>query len=126
MHHAIFSKEIRRMSASVANSNGSDLNSEDQKLKFAGILKSNGITDEIKQVVVKDAGLQGEGFASQTKCITVTFENPWKKPLNLFAKVVTTSKSHTAFLEELKAFEKEGLFLTEYVSAAEKMCKAKG
>jgi len=61
-----------------------------------------------------------------TQYVTVKFENPDKKPLNLFAKVQTDNPSHIKMLEEMKAFEKEARFLVDYVKEAKEMCAAKG
>lgn len=95
-------------------------------LKFIDILKSNQINDRVSEVDVKDAGLQGAGFASLTKLVTVKFEDQNLKPLNLFVKLRTNNPSHTKYLEELKSFEKEAIFLIDYVAAAREMCTSKG
>ncbi len=103
----------------------SQLGPKELALKFIDILKSNQITDPVSEVDIKDAGLQGEGFASLTKLVTVKFEND-KKPLNLFVKLRTNNPSHTKYLEELKSFKKEATFLIDYVAAAKEMCASKG
>lgn len=95
-------------------------------LKFIDILISNEILDPVSEVDIKDAGLQGEGFASLTKLVTVKFENNEKEPFNLFVKLRTNNPSHTKYLEELKWFEKEATFLIDYVAAAKEMCASKG
>lgn len=94
--------------------------------KFEKILRENGIHDTVSEVIVKDAGLKGEGFASLTQYVTITFQDDRLKPLNLFTKVHTPSASHTAMLTEMKAFEKEGTFLCKYVASAKEMCQRKG
>ncbi|ODN02404.1 putative oxidoreductase dhs-27 [Orchesella cincta] len=94
--------------------------------KYKDILKSNGVTDEVSEVIVKDSGLQGEGFASVSKYVTIKFQNPSVKPLNLFVKAHTASAAHREFLTEAKLFEKESTFFMEYVPAAEEFCKSKG
>lgn len=94
--------------------------------KFIEILRSNGIKDAVSSVCVKDAGLKGEGFASLTQYVTVQFENPNLKPLNLFVKSYTNNASHSEMLDELKLFQKEATFLVDYVKAAKEMCRQKG
>ncbi len=68
----------------------------------------------------------GEGFMSLQQYVTIKFDDPSKKPLNLFVKVLTDNPSHNSMVSELKAFEKEATFLTQYVSAAQEICKLKG
>ncbi len=68
----------------------------------------------------------GEGFNSLTKYVTVKFESIEKKQMDLFVKVQTGNPSHSQVQNEMKAFEKEARFLTEYVKEAEEMCKQKG
>lgn len=82
--------------------------------------------DEVSSVDVRNTDLQGEGMISQTQYATVKFVNPQVKDLNLFLKVHTASPSHSEMIEELKAFEKEAMFLTKYVPAAREFCKSKG
>lgn len=94
--------------------------------KFVEILQSNGISDTVSEVSIKDAGLKGEGFASLTQFVTVTFENPKIKPLNLFVKVHTSNTSHSQMLNDLQLFQKEAMFLMDYVPAAREMCCNKG
>ncbi|CAL8123631.1 unnamed protein product [Orchesella dallaii] len=94
--------------------------------KYKEIIKANGITDEISEVTVNDAGLRGEGFASQSNIATVKFVNPNLKPLHLFVKSHTTNSSHSEMIDELKAFEKEARFYMEYVPAAKEFCRSKG
>ncbi|ODN02403.1 putative oxidoreductase dhs-27 [Orchesella cincta] len=100
--------------------------SDEVTLKYKEILRSNGVTDEVSGVIVQGSGLQGEGFASATKCVTIKFENPSLKPLNLFVKSHTASGAHTEMLTEGKLFEKESRFFMEYVPAAKEFCKSKG
>lgn len=69
---------------------------------------------------------KGEGFASLTYYVTVKFESPEKKPLNLLVKAQTENPAHRSLIEEVKAFEKEATFLVEYVKAASEMCDSKG
>ncbi|ODM98198.1 hypothetical protein Ocin01_08480 [Orchesella cincta] len=94
--------------------------------KYKAILKSNGIDDEVSQVIPSDSGLQGEGMGSQTQFITVKFKNPDIKPLNLFVKAHFANASHSEMLEETKLFEKEATFFMQYVPAAKEFCKLKG
>ncbi|ODM93651.1 hypothetical protein Ocin01_13029, partial [Orchesella cincta] len=94
--------------------------------KYKEIIRANGITEEISEVIVADAGLRGEGFASQSKIATVKFQNPDIKPLNLFVKTHTTNSSHSEMIDEVKAFEKESRFYMEYVPAAKEFCRTKG
>ncbi len=68
----------------------------------------------------------GEGFLSLTQYVTINFEDSSKKPLNLFVKVQTDNPSHTSMVTEIKAFEKEARFLTDYMTAATEFCKLKG
>lgn len=89
-------------------------------------LVANEITEPVKNVIVKDAGLAGEGMASQTKYITVEFQSADVKEMNLFAKLAIESESYTQMLDDMKAFEKESTFLTDYVSASDAMCKRNG
>ncbi|CAL8123628.1 unnamed protein product [Orchesella dallaii] len=103
-----------------------ETSNEVTKLDFRKILKSNGVTDEVSEVNVKDSGLKGEGFISQQIYVEIKFENPNIKPLNLFAKTHTANPSHSEMVDELKAFEKETLFFREYVPAAKELCKPKG
>ncbi|CAL8123619.1 unnamed protein product [Orchesella dallaii] len=95
-------------------------------LKYNEILKSNGITDEVSEVIVGDSGLQGEGQSSQTQYVTVKFKNANVKPLNLFVKSHSDNASHSEFLEDTKLFEKEARFFVEYLPAAKAFCKSKG
>ncbi|CAL8138694.1 unnamed protein product [Orchesella dallaii] len=95
-------------------------------LKYKEILKSNGIKDEVSQVILADSGLQGEGMGSQTQLVTITFQNPSLKPLNLFVKAHFANASHSEMLEETKLFEKEAVFFMDYVPAAKEFCKSKG
>lgn len=92
--------------------------------KFKEILKSNGVHEPVADVVVKDSGLAGEGFASSQNLVVITFENKNVKPLNLFMKNLVDSESHTQLVQDLKAFEKEARFLMEYLPAARSFCKA--
>lgn len=96
------------------------------KWKWQAILKNNGILETISEVTVKDAMLRGERMGSERQLITVTFENPKLKPLNLFGKAFTANPSHTELQEEIKSFEKEAVFLIKYVPAANEFCKRKG
>ncbi|CAL8070781.1 unnamed protein product [Orchesella dallaii] len=100
--------------------------SDEVTLKFKEIVKANGITDEVSEVIVKSAGLQGEGFASETKYVTINFQNPSIKPLYLFVKAHTSNSSHTEMLTGAKIFEKETNFFMDYVPAAIEFCKSKG
>lgn len=88
-------------------------------------LVENGIHEPIRSVLKKDPGLGGAGMASQARYITVEFENPDVKCMNLFAKISTNSESHNQMLNAIKTFEKESIFLTKYVKAAGEMCKKK-
>jgi len=100
---------------------------EEMREKFTQILKANGIMDPISEVIVKDAGLQGAGFASVTQLVTVKFEEHQnKEPLNLFVKVKMDNSSHNEWVEEMMAFEKEAVFLMDYCQAAQQLCKSKG
>ncbi|CAL8123643.1 unnamed protein product [Orchesella dallaii] len=94
--------------------------------KYREILKSNGINEEIEEVTVADAGLKGEGMASQTQYVTIKLKNTNMKPLNLFVKVHTSNPQHSEWIEEWKLFEKESRFFMEYVPAAKEFCKSKG
>lgn len=68
----------------------------------------------------------GEGFASLTSYVTINFENLEKPPLNLFVKIQTDNESHVALMAEMKAYEKEARFFTEYLRSAKEMCDLKG
>jgi len=100
---------------------------EEMREKFKKILIQNGITDPISDIIVKDAGLQGAGFASVTQLVTVKFEEHLnKEPLNLFVKVKMDNSSHNEWVEEMMAFEKEAVFLMDYCQAAQQLCILKG
>lgn len=103
-------------------SNSTEIGAE----KYKEILRSNGILDKVSEVTIKDSGAKHDGMASLTQCVTVKFENPEKPPFQFFVKVHTENPSHSAMLEELKAFEKEARFFMEYLPAANELCKAKG
>ncbi|ODN02392.1 putative oxidoreductase dhs-27 [Orchesella cincta] len=100
--------------------------SDEVTRKYKEILLSNGVTDEISEVIVKSAGLKGEGFASVSKYVTIKFQNPSVKPLNLFVKAHSSNAAHTEMLTEAKLFEKESRFYMEYIPAAKEFCKSKG
>ncbi|ODM93652.1 putative oxidoreductase dhs-27 [Orchesella cincta] len=99
---------------------------EATKLKYKEILKANGITDEVAEVNIKDSGLRGEGFISQQQYVSIKFQNPNLKPLNLFEKSHTANESHSVMVDDLKAFAKETRFFMDYVPAARELCKSKG
>lgn len=93
---------------------------------YEEILKSNGILDPVSQVLVKNSAPGGGNFGSQTQTVTVLFKNADKKPLNLFAKVVTAGKSHLDMIEGGKLFVKEATFFTKYLPVAREVCKTLG
>lgn len=100
--------------------------STDMTNKYKEIVKSNGIHDPVAEVIVESSGLEGVNFGSTTKLVTVKFENPNVKPLNLFVKALVDSESHTQYVVELKSFEKEAVFYTKYIPAAREYCKKLG
>lgn len=103
-----------------------DLVSPDISEQFKQILQANGIREPVAQVIVGDSGLTGEGFASSQKLVTIKFENPKTKPLNLFMKAMVDSDSHNQFVGEIKAFEKEARFFMNYLPATREFCKSMG
>lgn len=94
--------------------------------KFKDILKSNGIYDKVSEVDIRDTSMSGENFGSQTQLVTIKFENPEKKPLNLFAKVMTGNEAHMKMTEEGKLFKKESTFFMKYLPEAKEFCKSLG
>lgn len=94
--------------------------------RFKEILKSNGVTDPVAEVIIKDSGLRGENLASVTNRVTVNFENASIKPLELFMKSTADSGFHAEMLKEGKMFEKESRFFMEYIPAAREFCKSMG
>lgn len=100
--------------------------SENLTEKLKEILSNNGITEEVSEILVDDSAEKGQGMVSESQCVKVKFADSRKKDLNLFLKLHTSNPSHTAMIEELKAFEKEAIFLTKYVPAAKELCKRNG
>ncbi|ODM93654.1 hypothetical protein Ocin01_13030 [Orchesella cincta] len=99
---------------------------DEVSLKYKSILKSNGIHDEVSEVIVKHSGLQGAGMASQQLYVTVKFADTNKLPLNLFVKAHTSNPSHSEMIDAINSFENESRFFMEYIPAAKEFCKSKG
>lgn len=98
----------------------------DQIQKYKDVLKDNGINDEVAQVLISDSALSGEGMISHTQCVTVKFANSELADMHLFAKILPPNESQSKVAEDIKAFEKEARFLTEYLPAARQLCLSKG
>lgn len=94
--------------------------------KYQNILEKNGITDPIRRVDVTDSGAKGDGMASVTQFVTVTFKREEVAPLHLFVKSHTENPTHEEMLQYLKAFEKEWRFFMEYLPDAKQLCKDNG
>lgn len=95
--------------------------------KYREILKSNGILDPVASIIENDPGLRGQGGGSDRRHIIVKFEDTLLPDLHLFTKLeVAGNPSHLEITRGLKAFEKEGVFLTKYVPDAIKLCEQKG
>lgn len=94
--------------------------------RFKYIVKLNGIQDPVSDVIVKESDLLGQNFLSKTQLVTIKFENPDKKPLNLFVKAMSDDEAHIKLVEGGKIFVKESTFFSKYVPAAQDFCKSKG
>ncbi|CAL8147826.1 unnamed protein product [Orchesella dallaii] len=94
--------------------------------KYKKIIKDNGIHDEVSEVIVKHSGLEGAGMASRQLYATVKFMDSSITPLNLFVKEYIDNPHHTELIDDIKAFEKESRFFTEYIPALDEFCKSKG
>lgn len=106
--------------------NSVEENSSDIYTKLKGIIKSNGISEPISEVIIEDSGLTRENLVSKTNRVTVKFENSNVKPLKLFVKTQTDNPLHTGMVKESKLFEKEARFFMEYLPAAKQFCKEAG
>lgn len=94
--------------------------------EFKEMMKRNGIHDTVSEVIVKDSGLRGENMTSKTNCVTIIFENPDKKPLELFMKTAFENNAMTDAFAGAKLFEKEARFFMEYLPEAREFCKSLG
>jgi len=74
---------------------------------YQEILKKNGISDTIKEIIVKAPDFVNENFGSSVEYITIYFENPNTPVLELFVKKLFEDASRAADLVEMDVFNKE-------------------
>lgn len=94
--------------------------------EYKKILQLNGINDEIDKILLHDSGATGDGMISLTQGITVKFFDVNVPKVHLFVKCHTDNPAHEVVVEEVKAFEKEAIFLSSYIPAAKSLCLNKG
>lgn len=102
------------------------LSSPDITLQIKEILKCNGITDPISEVIFQDSGLQGENFGGSTEYVIVKFEDPNISAIHLFTKRKTNNVEYNQMLDDWQAFQKEAIFFREYLPIAREYCKSLG
>ncbi|CAG7725708.1 unnamed protein product [Allacma fusca] len=93
--------------------------------QYSEIIKSNGIKDVIKDVIVKSPDHTGDQFASQCKLVTVTFADDSIPPIELFVKIIVNNPQYASQLKELMMFEKEAQFFNLLLPDLKEFAKSK-
>jgi len=97
---------------------------DELKEKFIGILQKNGITDEVREVLIKEPPeLQGEHMATATVYAQINFTDEKLKPKNLFVKRFSSNEMHAQMIKAMRIMEKESSFFNDFLPAANKFCK---
>jgi hypothetical protein len=108
----------------MAPSSKQEVASDDTKRKFCEILKKNGISDEVEEVLVHEPEhLKGEHLATASLYVEIKFKDSSIKPKHLFAKKFFDNPLQTAMVKEMKIMDKESSFYQEFLPYAREYCK---